>query len=328
MFKISYPDSLTFSLRYTPIQYLKNISSQYAPYRLWIKRDDLTGIELSGNKVRKLDFLLHEAIAQDCKHIFTCGGLQSNHCRATAFMGAKLGMKCRLYLRGEKPAMPAGNYFLDFLSGAEIEFVTPEEYQRIDQIMSNDAGRLRDRGENVYIVPEGGSNATGVWGYIRCFQEIEEQIRERRLNIDVIIVATGSGGTHAGLLIGKILLASSIEVVSVNVCDNAVFFKQKISQIIDEFKRKYRIEIDIEADEIKIIDGYVGAGYGLIGVDEVELIKHFARNEGIILDPVYGAKAFYGLQTMLTDKKLAGKNILFIHTGGIFGVFPLADQFL
>ncbi len=327
MLKILYPDSLTFSRRYTPIHYLKNTSSQNAPYRIWIKRDDLTGMELSGNKVRKLDFLLREAIAQECKHIFTCGGLQSNHCRATAFMAAKLGLQCRLYLRGEKPVRPTGNYFLELLSGADIEFVTPEEYQQIDQIMSEEARLLRDKDEKVYIVPEGGSNATGTWGYIRCFQEIEEQIRERKLDIDVIVVATGSGGTHAGLLIGKILLASSIEVVSVNVCDNAAFFKQKISHIINEFKQKYRIEMHIEADEIKIIDGYVGAGYGLIGVDEVELIKRFARDEGIILDPVYGAKAFFGLQAMLSDKKFAADNILFIHTGGIFGVFPLADQF-
>ncbi len=324
---ISYPDSLSFARRMTPIQYLKNISGQISPYNLWMKRDDFTGLELSGNKVRKLDFLIKEAVDNGSTYIFTCGGLQSNHCRATAFMAAKLGLKCRLFLRGKKPDRLDGNYFLNLLAGAEIEIVTPEEYQQIDHFMSEEATRLNDKGERVYVVPEGGSNATGVWGYIRCFEEIVQQLKKEKLNIDVVAVATGSGGTHAGLLVGKILLASHIEVLSVNVCDDAQFFEQKIMRIIDDFSRKYAIDILLEPEEIRIIDGFVGAGYAMIGKEEVALIKRVGREEGIVLDPVYTVKAFRGLLSALTQQKLAGKNILFIHTGGIFGIFPLADQF-
>lgn len=323
MFELAFPENLAVTLRPTPVQYLKNTSDRNQPYHLWIKRDDLTGMELSGNKVRKLDFLLKEALDQECSYVFTCGGLQSNHCRATAFMAARLGLKCRLFLRGARPAEPTGNYLLDLLSGAEIEFVTSEEYRQIDGLMSAAA-----KGSGgVYIVPEGGSNATGAWGYISCFAEIMRQIRDQDLSIDTIAVATGSGGTHAGLLIGKILMASDIEVVSVNVCDDAGYFRHKILQIIDEFRRKYAISIEVDAGEIRIIDGFVGAGYGLIGADEADLIKRFGREEGIILDPVYGVKAFKGLEASLSDRKLTGENILFIHTGGIFGIFPVGGHY-
>jgi len=323
MFEISYPDHLSFARRQTPVHYLKNRSDQHGSYHLWMKRDDLTGVELSGNKVRKLDFLLQEAISQDCTYVITCGGLQSNHCRATAFMAARLGLKCRLFLRGTRPEQPTGNYFLDLLSGAEIEFVTPEAYQDIDRIMLEEASRKA----NVYVVPEGGSNATGAWGYIRCFEEIVYQSRKQKLAFDTVVVATGSGGTHAGLLIGKILMASDIDIFSVNVCDNAGYFREKIMRIIDEFSQKYAISLHLADNEINIIDGHVGAGYGLIGPEEINLIKSFAREEGIILDPVYGAKAFRGLEASIARQELPGKNILFIHTGGIFGIFPVADQF-
>ncbi len=323
MFHLTYPDNLAITRRNTPIQYLKRISNQVEPYRLWVKRDDLTGIELSGNKVRKLDFLMQEAVDQKSSYVFTCGGLQSNHCRATAFMAAQLGMKCRLFLRGKKPDLPTGNYFLDLLSGAEVAFVTPEEYLQIDHIMNEEAKRLKQ----VYVIPEGGSNAAGAWGYVRCFEEIVEQIRDQDLPIDTIVAATGSGGTHAGLLIGSILMASDLRIRTVNVCDNAEFFRDKILKITEDFKSRYAIHIGITADEIEIIDGYVGAGYGQIGKEEIDLIKLIGREEGLLLDPVYGVKAFRGMMTGMKDQTLPGRNILFIHTGGIFGLFPVADLF-
>jgi D-cysteine desulfhydrase len=327
MLKITYPESLTFTLRNTPIQYLSRTSERLAPHRLWLKRDDLTGLELSGNKVRKLDFLMQEALEAMSTSVFTCGGIQSNHCRATAFMAARLGLKCRLYLRGEKPEHLSGNHFLDLLAGAQIIYVSAETYQNIDRLMADDAALLNQQGEKVFVIPEGGSNATGVWGYIRCFDEIVRQTRDQDLEIDTIVVATGSGGTHAGLLIGKILHSSPIGIVSVNVCDNALYFENKIIRITEEFSLKYKIRFQVAKDDIRIIDGFVGEGYGIAGQREIELIKRIGKEEGLILDPVYGAKAFSGLEYAVRDGKISGEQILFIHTGGIFGLFPSANRF-
>lgn len=327
MLKISYPESLSFTIRNTPIQYLSRTSERLSPSRIWLKRDDLTGLELSGNKVRKLDFLMQEALGKKSTYVYTCGGIQSNHCRATAFMAARLGLKCRLYLRGEKPEDPSGNQLLDLLAGAQIVYVSAETYQNIDRLMADDAVRANQQGEKAFVIPEGGSNATGVWGYIRCFDEIVRQVRDQDLEIDAIAVATGSGGTHAGLLIGKILHSSPISIVSVNVCDDASFFKNKIVRITEEFSQKYKIRFEVTRDDIRIIDGFVGDGYGITGQREIDLIKRIGREEGLILDPVYGAKAFSGLESAVRNEKIGGNRILFIHTGGIFGIFPSANRF-
>lgn len=321
---INFPKSLGFSRAMTPIQKLKD----HGEYRVWLKRDDMTGIELSGNKIRKLDFLVHQAIEQGAHGLMTCGGLQSNHCRATAYLGARLGMETILYLRGEPEDSPTGNYFLDLLAGATIHYVSPEEYQQIDQIMQDKAKDYENQGKNIYVVPEGGSNEIGAWGYCQCFSEIIEQIITENIHLDAVAVATGSGGTHAGLLIGKILTKSDIEIFSINVCDDAEFFRNKIYMIIKNFEQRFKKSIEIKKEDILIHDGYVGEGYGLIGEEEVNVIKRFVRDEGIILDPVYTAKAYLGLEQLMERNQLKYRNILFIHTGGVFGIFPLAKQFL
>jgi D-cysteine desulfhydrase len=188
--------------------------------------------------------------------------------------------------------------------------------------MTEYAVQAQQKGSNCYIIPEGGSNATGAWGYVSCFQEIVEQLNRFHMHVDAVVVATGSGGTHAGLLIGKKLLASAIDIISINVCDSADFFKQKLHQIFTEFETKYEVKLGFKDQDIHIVDGFVGAGYGLIYPEIVEIIAKLSRTEGIVLDPVYSAKAFYGLTKMIENREFTGKNILFIHTGGIFGVFP------
>jgi D-cysteine desulfhydrase len=322
---IEYPTSLNLARLNTPLESLNAYFKDIYGYNIWLKRDDLTGIELSGNKIRKLDFLLKDALNKNATHVITCGGLYSNHCRATAFAACKIGLKAVLILRGESPDSLQGNYFLNQICGAKIEFITPQEYQNVDEFMRSYASHHVG---NFYIIPEGGSNEIGAWGYVRCFEEILKQSSENNLDIEMIVVATGSGGTHAGLLLGKLLTNSSIEVLSVNVCDSAKYFRNKIHTILQNFciQNKYGLHWDI--DDIKILDGYVGDGYGLIGKREVALIKKFAAKTGIILDPVYGAKAFAGFEESIQQKKMQSKNIVFIHTGGIFGVFPYWDKFL
>lgn len=322
---ISYPSHLTLTRANTPIIPLNRYTSYLKDYQIWLKRDDLTGVELSGNKVRKLDFLAQEALDQNSTHLITCGGLHSNHCRTTAYIGIQNGLKVVLVLRGEKPHIAYGNYFLDRLCGAHIEFITPETYVRVESYMKEYAENNKG---SYYIIPEGGSNPVGAWGYVKCYHEILEQNQKKGLDLDTIVVATGSGGTHAGLLLGKLLTGGKINIISINVCDSAVFFKRKINKIMEEFCRKYSYSLSWSQQDIRIVDGFVGEGYGLISEKEVNLIKSIASTEGVVIDPVYGAKAFLGMEDQLKKGILPGNNILFIHTGGIFGTFPLWKKFL
>jgi len=194
-------------------------------------------------------------------------------------------------------------------------------------MMEMDSRNKAKRGKKFYVIPEGGSNATGAMGYCKCFYEILDQIEHQQLPVEAIAVATGSGGTHAGLLAGKLLNNSKIDIFSVNVCDDASYFRNKIISIITDFDKKYKTNIVLEEKDIHIIDGYVGGGYGEIGKEEVDLIKRIIRQEGIILDPVYTAKAYLGLEHQMKINNLKYRNILFIHTGGVFGLFPYAKNF-
>lgn len=322
--KYKYPDKLGFSIHPTPIAPLKNFFKNEDKYNIWIKRDDLTGLELSGNKVRKLEYIFAELKKNKSDQVVTCGGMQSNHCRTTAFLAAQMNIECTLFLKGEVPKIATGNYLLNRILNANIINVSGEEYQNIDNIMHNYATK---NAKNSYVIPEGGSNEIGVWGYIECFFEILDQIEKDNISIDTIVVPTGSGGTHAGLLLGKYLAKSDIEIISINVCDSSDFFVNKISNIIEKFSLLNDISLNIAKDDIKIFDGFVGAGYGIVTDKEIKLIREFAQCESIIIDPVYTAKAMIGLDTIIKNKTLPGKNVLFIHTGGIFGLFSISEKF-
>ena len=322
---MKYPDHLNMSQLPTPIVSPRRFFDRYSLYEFWIKRDDLSGLELSGNKVRKLEFLFQEAIEQGAQRVITCGGLQSNHCRAVAFLAAQTGLKTTLVLRGKENKTPTGNYFLNRLVGADVYFVNEEEYKTVDSVME----RISESAdEKCYIIPEGGSNETGVWGYIKCYEEIMLQSESMGQHFDTVVVATGSGGTHAGLLLGKILTGGTTDVVSVNVCDDAPYFQNKIGLIMDKFASKYKKTLSWSVDDIRIIDGFTGEGYGKIGEREKHLIRDFARQEGLLIDPVYGAKAMLGLLDHAEKGSMPGRNILFIHTGGVFGLFPFANMLL
>jgi D-cysteine desulfhydrase len=321
---MKFPNHFNFTQPDTPVTPFEKFFKHKFKKKIWLKRDDLTGLELSGNKVRKLDFLLARAVNEGCDHLITCGGIQSNHCRTTAFYAAKLGLKSTLVLKGEVPDKLEGNFLLNTLAGAEIKFVTPEEYKNVetimDQIATNHSGKS-------FIIPEGGSNETGAWGYLKCFLEIQRQFENMQQPLDTIVFATGSGGTHAGLLAAKLLQKSRINIISVNVCDNAVFFKNKITSIINTLAKNYHMDIKCAETDVHIIDGFAGAGYGVVSEKEIEIISRLAKTEGILIDPVYGAKALYGFETSLEKGKIPGEHILFIHTGGVFGLFPYGQYF-
>ena len=297
---------------------------------VYIKRDDQTGTEFSGNKIRKLEYSINEAINNDCDTLITCGGIQSNHARATAAAGIKLGLKSVLVLRSDEKPELEGNYLIDKIMGADVRIISSEDYrERRQEIMENILKELEAKGRKGYIIPEGASNGIGTFGYLACFNEILEQEKEHGIVFDTIVTAVGSGGTFAGLYLGNKLTNSGKKIVGINVCDTAEYFKERVSEILKEVKTYIPdTEFEISKDDMCIIDGYVGDGYAVSRTEELDFICDFAEAEGIVLDPVYTGKAMRGLYTEIKKGTFKeSKNILFIHTGGLFGLFSKRDQF-
>lgn len=323
------PNHLALANLPTRIEYLSRFSKETGA-NIYIKRDDFTGGEYSGNKVRKLEFAVQEALDKGCNTLITCGGIQSNHCRATAAVAARLGLKSVLVLRSNDPEVkPDGNYFIDKLLGADIRIISADEYKyERKEIMEKIKEECDAKGDKAYIIPEGASNYIGNFGYFKCMEEIKSQEEELGVVFDTIVIAVGSGGTYAGLQLANKALNLNKKILGVNVCDTADFFREQISEIMEDSKEYLGLDVELNKEEINIIDGYVGRGYALSRPEEIEFIKDFARTEGIILDPVYTGKALYGLSNELKEGKLEDLgNVLFIHTGGLYGAFPVRELF-
>lgn len=298
--------------------------------RIWLKRDDHTGSELMGNKVRKLEYLMAEALAQEATHVITCGGEQSNHARATAFAAAQLGMKSVLILRTDDPAAPpapTGNILLDRLVGAELSWISRPAWRDRTRLLAEAAERVRSAGGRPYIVPEGGSSALGSWGYIRAMRELADDLSgiaspERPVTV---VYACGSGGTGAGLILGAKLLglaARGIRVAGVNVCDDRAYFVDVIGRICAEAEARWQLGANVTEADIELVDGHVGRGYAKSRPEELATIRDVCRSDGVVLDPVYTGKAFHGVVTELrTEPARFGSAVAFIHTGGMFGLF-------
>ncbi len=293
--------------------------------RFWLKRDDHTGSELMGNKVRKLEYLLAEAMAQRATHVITCGGEQSNHARATALAAAQLGMKSVLILRTDdpaKPPAPTGNILLDTLCGAELVWISRPAWRERNELLAAHAERIRAAGGTPYVVPEGGSNALGSWGYIRAMRELVVDLRDVPKPC-TILYACGSGGTGAGLVMGaKLLRPAGIRVAGVNVCDDRPYFIAAIQRICDEAEARWSLGANVVNADIEIVDGHVGAGYAKSRPEELATIREVCHSDGVVLDPVYTGKAFHGIcQELDKDPKRFGETVAFVHTGGMFGLF-------
>jgi len=323
---LSYPERIVRARLPTPVEPMARLSEQLG-VQLLCKRDDLTGSALSGNKIRKLEFLFAEARAQGADTVITCGGEQSNHCRATALAATELGLGSYLMLRTDDPAHPPAsdaNILLDRLAGAEIRWVSREQYRRRAELFPQVAEELRARGRKPYAIPEGGSNALGAWGYIKCVDELARQLPAGPATL---VYAAGSGGTGAGLILGVALLGLPWRVVGFNVCDDRAYFVQAIGEIVEQAMARFALQVAFSREQIEIVDGYVGAGYAKSRPDELATLRDVARAEGQILDPVYTGKAFHGLRSELgRDRRAFGERIVFIHTGGIFGLFPKAAE--
>lgn len=295
---------------------------------LYIKRDDLSGIELSGNKVRKLELLLAAAKASGADTVVTCGGVQSNHCRATALSAARLGLSCALLLRVDDPAQPpplSGNLLLAAASGARIRFISRAAYANRSALLAELCAELHAQGRTAYAIPEGGSNALGCLGYVRCIEELRAQIPDPQRPL-TIVHAAGSGGTGAGLLLGVALCGLPWRVAGVNVCDDRPYFVRRVREILDEAATQFGVPEAARLSEegervIDIRDGYVGRGYALSQPDELRLIHAVCRARGLVLDPVYTGKALRGLiEELRRDPMTFGERVVFLHTGGIYGL--------
>jgi D-cysteine desulfhydrase len=296
---------------------------------IYIKRDDQTGSEISGNKIRKLEYSLKEAAERGATTIITTGGIQSNHCRATTAAATILGLKVVLLLRISESPKTEGNFFLNKIFGAEIRYCTPDEYKiSRNEIMMSIAQEKEEMGEICYVIPEGASNGIGSLGYFNAMEEIIQQEREMGIRFDTVVVAVGSGGTYSGLSLANKYYNLKKRVIGFAVCDTSEYFIERIDAINKEAIPLTGKEIEISKEEIEINDKYTGIGYALSTPEELEFIKKIAVSEAVILDPVYTAKAMYGLYNEIkSDNLKSSDNILFIHTGGLFGLFPKQDQF-
>jgi D-cysteine desulfhydrase len=326
---LRYPRRVDLARLPTPLQYLERASDRWGRgHRLWVKRDDLTGCILSGNKVRKLEFIAAHAIDSGCDTLITCGGLQSNHCRATAFAGARLGLKVHLLLRGEAPAEADGNLLLDHLAGAEVSCYPPRRYfQEIDALFRQWQSHYADQGRKAMAIPTGGSDGIGVWGYIAACEELSADFQRAGIERAHIVTATGSGGTQAGLTLGVALHRLPATVWGVNVCDDEQYFLDKVRADAADWRARYP-DTPAVAVEPRVLDGYVGEGYGIASQDVFRLIAELSRLEGLVLDPVYTGKAFHGLLAEIAAGRFDGcRDIVFVHTGGIFGLFPQRSAF-
>ena len=325
-----YPPRLPLAQTPTPLQLLPRITEQYGgEHRIWVKRDDLTGAALSGNKLRKLEFVTALAREQGCDTLITCGGVQSNHCRATALVGSQLGFKVHLILRGVAPPDIDGNLLLAHLTGAHISHYSRSRFSNeLDKLFAHWDSHYREQGHRPYQIPMGASDGVGIWGYIAGAEELGADLKARDIEAAHVVCASGSGGTQAGLTLGAALHGPSLNVWGINVCDDEAWFLDKVAADMADWLRRYPALKALPDCKVRVIDGYVGPGYGRAEPEIFATIAMAARLEGLVLDPVYTGKAFHGMLEQIEQGRFAGhRDIVFIHTGGIFGLFPQRANF-
>lgn len=299
----------------TPLEPLSRLSAELGGPELWVKRDDQTGLAFGGNKARKLEYLVADALAQGADFLLTAGALQSNHCRQTAAAAARLGMGCKLILVGEPPQQPSANLLLDRLLGAEITWVA--KAQR-DPTLQAAYKQVQSEGRKPYPVPYGGSSPLGAAAYAYALAELLAQ----DAGFDALIFATSSGGTQAGLLAGARIQNYPGRVVGISVDEPAGVLKPRIAELASRTIQLLGGDGQIEADEVLVNDRYIGEGYARLGSAELAAIRRFARLEGLLLDPVYTGRAAAGLLDLLAKGFFRkGERLLFWHTGGTPALF-------
>lgn len=312
----------------TPIEKLERLSRELGGPEVLIKRDDQTGLALGGNKVRKLEFLVGQALEQHADTLVTAGAVQSNHCRQSAAAAAKCGMHCELILNGKNPELPNGNLLLDELLGARVHWIArPQRAVRLRELPE----QLHAQGRKPYIIPVGGSNGVGATGYVLAMMELAEQLAVSQQRVDHIVFGSSSGGTQAGMVVGAraIGFRAKLHGVGIDKDDgDKCSYEEELAQIASQCADYVGLGERFARDDFTVVYGYVGGGYGVVGDLEREAIRLMAKLEGIILDPVYAGRAFGALIDQIrkgTFKR--GETVLFWHTGGAPALFAYAKDF-
>ncbi len=309
----------------SPCVELKNLARSADVPKIFLKRDDLSGLELSGNKIRKLEYVVADAIANGADTLVTHGGIQSNHCRATAAVGARLGVRVRMLLRGETPSVPyEGNLVLDKLFGAHCSYHPPDIYrEQLDQLVKDAMQEEVDQGHKPYFFPVGASVPLGSWGYIRCVAELAETLG-RDSAVD-LYCATSSGGTQVGLILGRAILGcENWRVRGVPVSDSVEYFQTHLRDLERKTTEQFDLRLSIEQTPIELIDGFIGEGYAIEYPEAVETISLLGQTEAIVLDPSYTSKAMTAMLATLREES-TDRIPVFIHTGGAFGLYGRRD---
>ncbi|XP_042964325.1 putative D-cysteine desulfhydrase 1, mitochondrial isoform X3 [Carya illinoinensis] len=322
-------------------------------------------MQLSGNKVRKLEFLMADAVAQGADCVITIGGIQSNHCRATAVAAKYLNLDCYIILRTSKVLVDqdpglTGNLLVERLVGAHVDLISKEEYAKIGSVTLTNIlkEKLLNEGRRPYVIPVGGSNSLGTWGYIEAIREIEQQLQTGtgHIKFDDIVVACGSGGTIAGLSLGSSLSTLDAKVHAFSVCDDPDYFYEFVQGLLDgldadvdsrdivNIQNAHMIERNFiyflnqaedaiqliikRSNRILIFLQAKGLGYAINTSEELKFVREVAAATGVVLDPVYSGKAASGMMKDMAEnpKKWEGRKILFIHTGGLLGLYDKVEQ--
>ena len=302
---------LRFAHLPTPVEELPRLSKALGGPRILVKRDDQTGLAFGGNKTRKLEFLVAEALEQGAQTLITGGALQSNHCRQTAAAAARYGLDCILVLNGEMPGQPSANLLLDQLFGAQL--VTIADRSLRDQTLHNTFDKATVEGRKPYLVTYGGSSPTGALGYAFAMEEFTMQ----NVEADWIVFGTSSGGTHAGLVLGQRIFGFKGKVLGISIDEPEDWLKTRVSQLASDASEKLGSRIEFTHDDVLASEEYCRAGYGVLTDAEREAVRLFAKHEGLLLDPVYTGRAAGGMIDLIRRgffKK--DETVLFWHTGG------------
>jgi D-cysteine desulfhydrase family pyridoxal phosphate-dependent enzyme len=320
----------------TPLEEMKTLTEKFEGPKLYIKRDDLTGLAFGGNKARKLEYIFADVLAKKSDSIVTWASVQSNWCRQTAAAARVVGIKPILVLskRDESPVYPDGNHLLDLLMGADVRIIGPGQDRQTtaDQIVKEE----KAKGRNPYVVSVGGSRVggsmtepLGAIAYAAAFEETYRQARERGIKIDHVVLATGSGGTQAGLVVGAKVVAPNVQVVGIAISSPSASVKASVADIANDTARVLDLEASFTAEDIIVFDEYIGDGYGKMNSAHAEAIALTAQEEGILLDPVYTGKAMAGTLDLIKKgyfKK--GEGVVFLHTGGTPALFVYRDRLI
>jgi D-cysteine desulfhydrase len=307
----------------TPLEPADRLSDAWGGPRIWIKRDDLTGFELSGNKVRKLEFHFAAAKKAGADTVITCGAVQSNHSRATALAAARLGFRTILLLRhpsGEKPPALSGNYLLDVLAGADVRFITPRQWEDRDALMASAADQQRRIGHETWVIPEGASDVLGMWGFVLAMRELADQLAAIPGEPAIVWHAASSGGTTAGIGWAADRLGLDSKIVACSIGDRSEEIRAKVEAIWADACRA--TDSQLPRPRLEYVDRHIGGGYGVVAAEELAVQAEATALTGVVFDPTYTGKALFGLHSDIRDGRYtSADNIVFWHTGGGFAAF-------